>query len=591
MVHVDIDTEYRNYITVQCTDQKESSVVESILSAEKLQEFQYSVYVQDFRVLKKRLDENNLVDREITEEGLERVNEYLSKVQIRSEIKSKVFAADVSGITATKPYTDQFNGIAYIVANQFVGLHDEMGSGKTISTLIAYMLLRKYAVVDKLLVICSNPVKQVWEDEINKHGFNVTYVKCGNGKQIVNGDIKRFVRHKDDVCIIHYEALTAEVIEQLLSIGFDMIVIDEAHMIKNSRSNRSKSVIRIVKEMRRRSVIDQAWIKELGVESRLQNKKMANVVCLTGTPLSENPFSAYPILTVLNHFSVRMKKMFLNYFMEWGKVYIPGYGYVNQPVANRNMDALGIYFEDVSIRRLRSQIKGMPKKVEQIRYVKDVSKEFRELYNKVLEEVRLEIQNEKGQSITLTNAATKLIRLQQILNNPRMLGFEVQSVKYPVIKDIVEEAVESGTKVVIWSIFEQGAELVAKEFENVGSAYITGKVKDDQIQKIRKDFEAGKVNVLSATVQKLGTGVDFLKAADIAIYLEMPVSYIQYKQSQDRLVRRGKTDTVLEVSILVNNSVDVLVKDLLDRKSEWAASVLDSKLVNRAELNKRLTSI
>lgn len=591
MILVDIDRVRKDRLIVFCSEQKESEIVGSLLSSELVKSNVWNISVEDFRVLKQRLDSKNLVEREMVEEAFNRVNVYLNRVNKDIEIKTKRYNVDLSFITPTVPYPDQLNGISYLVSHQFVGLFDEMGAGKTFQSLVSYCLLKKYGIVDKMLVICTNEGKSVWEDEIIKHSFNLKYVKVGNGKSVVLSDIDRFRDGREkDVLIVHYDCLNEEVLKRLVDIRFDIVIIDECHSIKNIYAKRTKSVLFLVKNIQRMTK-KECYIREFDCNFRFKDDKLVNVVCLTGTPVSENPIFAFPILKVLNHFSVHLKQKFIYYFVEYGKVFIPGVGYVNKPVANKNTDALSVYFEDVSIRRKRCEIKGMPKKVEQVRYIKDISKDFRDLYNKILNEVKDEIENEKGEYISLANASTKFIRLQQVLNNPEILGFSVPSVKYPLCRNIVEEVIESKGKIVIWSIFRKGAELAAKEFKDFGSAYITGELSEIEIQKVRNDFETGKVNVLCATIQKLGTGIDFLKLADTAVYLDLPFSYILYKQSQDRLVRRGKKSSVLLVELFVNNSVDIIVKDMLERKSDWAQSVLDSGKLSKVELQKRLQEI
>ncbi|MBS7252264.1 MAG: hypothetical protein KIH08_17005, partial [Candidatus Freyarchaeota archaeon] len=90
----------------------------------------------------------------------------------------------------------------------------------------------------------------------------------------------------------------------------------------------------------------------------------------------------------------------------------------------------------------------------------------------------------------------------------------------------------------------------------------------EEVERIRREVEDGKVRVLLCSVAKMGTGVDFLKVFRYAVYMDIPWSFTQYIQSLRGLVRRGVGSSAFVVRLVVERSVDEFLLGLLERKRE-----------------------
>ena len=132
-------------------------------------------------------------------------------------------------------------------------LADEPGLGKTAQALLAAEASNSYP----LLVVVPNVVKTNWAREVElwTPGRTATVVH-GDGK-----DVDAF----SDVVIVNYEILDRHV-GWLGRFGFKGMVVDEAHFIKNLKSERSKHVLALSKSIRATS-------------------PRALMMALTGTPL------------------------------------------------------------------------------------------------------------------------------------------------------------------------------------------------------------------------------------------------------------------------------------------------------------------
>lgn len=126
-------------------------------------------------------------------------------------------------------------GVKYILHQERVLLGDEMGLGKTIQA-IATMVSLKNTGATHFVVVCPASVIANWCKEITKHSkLRVTKVHGNNKKAALNAWIKT-----GGVAVTTYETSSIFVREDM--IDFSLLVVDEAHYIKNPTARRSKNV-------------------------------------------------------------------------------------------------------------------------------------------------------------------------------------------------------------------------------------------------------------------------------------------------------------------------------------------------------------
>ncbi len=130
-------------------------------------------------------------------------------------------------------------GVKYILKRQKVLLGDEMGLGKTIQALAAMVHLRNIGMTH-FLVICPASVIINWCREIESKS-DLSVVK-------IHASLKElaYAKWKEEggVAVTNYESLTGLInMEPEFRIG--MVVVDEAHYVKNESAKRSKNVMEI----------------------------------------------------------------------------------------------------------------------------------------------------------------------------------------------------------------------------------------------------------------------------------------------------------------------------------------------------------
>ena len=126
-------------------------------------------------------------------------------------------------------------GVKYILHQERVLLGDEMGLGKTIQA-IAAMVSLKNTGAKHFVVVCPASVITNWCREIaHKSKLRVTKVHGSGRSQALKSWI-----HTGGVAVTTYETTAYFKLDD--SFLFSMLVVDEAHYIKNPDANRTRNV-------------------------------------------------------------------------------------------------------------------------------------------------------------------------------------------------------------------------------------------------------------------------------------------------------------------------------------------------------------
>ena len=143
-----------------------------------------------------------------------------------------------------KPY--QVEAVANMVSRKKMLVAYEMGLGKTPMTIAAIEQLREDGVITHpVLVIALSSLKYQWEKEIKKFSDAVPLVVDGNRTQ---RSCCYEALSTCDYLIVNYEQVVNDW-EYLSGMTFDAIVCDEATAIKGFKSQRSKHVKKLSKDI------------------------------------------------------------------------------------------------------------------------------------------------------------------------------------------------------------------------------------------------------------------------------------------------------------------------------------------------------
>ncbi|MEY8561151.1 DEAD/DEAH box helicase [Jeotgalicoccus halotolerans] len=192
----------------------------------------------DDEILKKDFIKNNV--KYYSE--IEKVTGYSSK-KVAEDIPSSLVEAvnatelKVSGLNLTLRYYQEF-GAKYILHNKRVLLGDEMGLGKTIQGLAVINHLNLKEAVSGI-VVCPLSVVANWKRETKKFTNINAFIYHGKNREEV---FEQWNKEKGILITTfeHTRNMDKETMDK-----FDILIVDEAHYVKNPNAKRSQSVYQL----------------------------------------------------------------------------------------------------------------------------------------------------------------------------------------------------------------------------------------------------------------------------------------------------------------------------------------------------------
>lgn len=183
----------------------------------------------------------------------------LQRVELSSAVDTELELPDMPVYNMMRPY-QQVAPIMYRTGGRNrILIADEMGLGKSLQALACV----HFAEHQRVLIVCPAIVKHNWANEITKWLQTSSFII--NGRE---GPIEETRFH-----IINYDILDKRK-EHLRAIGYDCIIFDEVHRIKNPKVATTKAALYIA-------------------------KNIDGVIALSGTPITNRPIEFFPILNLM----------------------------------------------------------------------------------------------------------------------------------------------------------------------------------------------------------------------------------------------------------------------------------------------------
>ena len=177
------------------------------------------------------------------------VIEKFADIEIKDDIDEDIDISLLKQIQATPLFLESFHtelrhyqefGTKYILHQKRVLLGDEMGLGKTIQAIAAMHHLH-HEGHRYFLVICPASVLLNWKREVDKLTDMQAYILHGESF----GDYEKW-KSDGGIAIINYEGLDKIIFDK--DFPLDMVVVDEAHFVKNKDTQRTRHTIRIIEQ-------------------------------------------------------------------------------------------------------------------------------------------------------------------------------------------------------------------------------------------------------------------------------------------------------------------------------------------------------
>jgi SWI/SNF-related matrix-associated actin-dependent regulator 1 of chromatin subfamily A len=449
---------------------------------------------------------------------------WLPKAAIIKDNSVKDVVIDYSKYSHRPPLEHQKEAIQKLVENKKFILADDMGLGKTTSTIIAAL----ESGSKKVLIICPATLKINWKREIENYSDKSIYIAESKNFSteadfvIINYDIiKNFhdTKKKDD--------------SQVLAANFDLVIVDEAHYIKNATAQRTKLINDIVKKTER------LWL-------------------LTGTPMTSRPIDYFNLLSIIDS---PVAKNWMAYAIR----YCSGYQFKvgNRKVWNvtgaSNLEELRDRTVGLTLRRLKENVLDLPDKIITPVYLRLKSKE----YENVMGEYYDWYDKNPEESKSLTVQFTKLTKVRQIIAD--------EKIKQTI--ELAENILEQDKKVIIFCNFTDSLNKITEHFGKTAVKLDGSMSKPERQNSVDQFQDNPKVKVFVGNIKAAGVGIT-LTAAEAVIMNDLSFLPSDHAQAEDRAYRYGQKNNVLVYYPIFENTIEGIIYDILNNKKQVIATVM-----------------
>lgn len=477
----------------------------------------------------------------------------------------------------TEPYSYQEVGVDFGLNSEKWLLGDEQGLGKT-KQVIDIAVARKHLYGYKhCLIVCGvNSLKWNWVNEVLTHSNESAYILgqrvkkneivVESNKAKLEDAIRLYENDLESYFIItnietmRDDKIVESLVKSCASKTISMIAVDEIHKNKNPQSQQSKGLIKLQSECE---------------------------IAMTGTPLMNTPLDLYFIFKWLGY-EKHSYYQFRNHICVMG-----GFGGY-EIVGYKNLDEIQDRLNSIMLRRRKEDVLDLPEKTY-INELVDMTPKQKIIYNEIMAEIKMNI----NQISIAPNPLAELIRMRQATGYTGILSSEIQeSAKLDRMEEIVDDAIENGRKVVIFSNWTQITNVM---YERLRKKYkvgqITGETKDSDRQDIVEAFQTpnnaalhdrvnkyGNIEVLIGTIGAMGTGLT-LTAGTVEIFLDHPWNRALYDQAVDRCHRIGQLQNITIYNIMCKDTIDERIWNIVNEKGELSDAIVDGKInKNKMEL-------
>lgn len=431
-----------------------------------------------------------------------------------------------------KLYKHQEIALSYMRTNDYFALFMEQGTGKTIPSLCRIRDLLKSGAISDALVVAPKSALGAWERDIEL--FNA-----------IDQEILR-----DSITLINYDKVWRGGDKSPYYRKYGCIILDEAHLIKNRSSQRSKFLLKLA------CLADYRYI-------------------LTGTPIGngqlENIYSLYCFLDPYLERGRVCSKIFGGSYQKFQDRYCILNMY-HKPSSYIHVKELQQIINEHSYRVKKVDCLDLPEKLpDEVIKVDLVEKK---LYKKLATESAI-----LEYEILAENPLSRLVKLRQLSSGYLTYKddkgidqlLELKTEKLSVLEEILEGYPED-KKLVIFAEFKYSISQICKLLAKMKIKHVV--LDGEQTDKtIWRKFQTDKgIRVIVCQYQTASAGID-LFASDTIIYYEPTLRSNILEQSRDRIHRTGQKEKCSYIHLLTKGTVEVDIYRALAGYSDFSEAL------------------
>ncbi|MDB5340889.1 MAG: SNF2-related protein, partial [Planctomycetaceae bacterium] len=407
-----------------------------------------------------------------------------------------------------EPFPYQYEGIAWLFAQQAALLADEMGLGKTMQTITAMRLLLRAGQVNRILLVCPKPLIPNWQREFKAWAEELPIVT-------IEGDANhrklQWTMPGVPILLANYEVLVRD-FEMLADDPpkFDLLILDEAQRIKN-RGSRTAVTARGIPRKR-------SW-------------------ALTGTPIENRPeemASLYEFMEVIPESSCPD----LRQLQKLSKSYI----------LRRTKD---LVMKDLPPRFDRDEILELAP-AQKMAY-------------EMAEKDGIIRLNDLGDSISVQHVFELVLRLKQITNFEPVTG---ESAKLERLEADMEEIAASGGKAILFSQWTKTIDFLEAKLARFNPLVYHGKIPVKQREPVLKEFkEATDRPLLMMSYATGAVGLNLQFAGYVFLFDRWWNPAVE-DQAINRAHRIGQKTQVIVTKFISKDTIEERIDRVLNEKRQ-----------------------
>jgi SWI/SNF-related matrix-associated actin-dependent regulator 1 of chromatin subfamily A len=444
-------------------------------------------------------------------------------------------------------------GVEYALARPGTLIADEMGLGKTMQ---AIGIINVDPSIKTVLVICKASLKLNWLREAKLWLARDMRVAITNGIWPAHAD----------VVITNYEQVN-KYRQQIDSRVWDLLIIDECHMIKNPKAQRTHAIL--------------GSRDEAGIKAKRR-------VFLTGTPILNRPTELWTLVHALDPDGLgRNWRYFHNRYCGPSRGW---QGRIDYKGASHLDELQGRLRASIMVRRMKADVlKELPAKRRAVITLQPESQRERDAIteeSRVVRETeaRVAAMRAELERLSVDQASAAYEQAVRNLRQAEAVAFtetsrvrhEVALAKLPRVIEHVRDCLEeSEGKIVVMCHHHDVVDGIAAELSEHGVLQADGRDSNDKRQAAVDAFQGdSRMRVIVCGMQSMAEG-HTLTASSHVVFAELDWTPGKLAQAEDRCHRIGQTDSVLVQHIVLDGSLDGRMAELIVEKMEVIAAAID----------------
>jgi superfamily II DNA or RNA helicase len=440
----------------------------------------------------------------------------------------------------------QATGCGWLAALHEAGmggiLADDMGLGKTLQAISHMLAIRGDCAKASapILVVAPTSVLPNWQAEIERFAPSLTCLLWhGSGRH----DLREDGLSGAELILTSYALLARD--SELIGLqGYALVVLDEAHVLKNPKTAGYRAAATL---------------------------RADQVIALTGTPVENRLTDLWSLASLTNPGLLGSYEGFRKTFRR--PIEKQGDAAARSALARRLRPFMLRRTKDAVARDLPAKT-IVPERIELAAQQLRLYESQRLLMHKRVREEIDRVGLMRSQIIVLD----AMLKLRQICCDPALLpgglGAGTASAKRERLREMLPELVEEGRRIIIFSQFTTMLDLLAGDLDLLGLSYeqLRGSTRD-RARPLRR-FQDGEVPIILVSLKAGGAGVN-LTAADTVILFDPWWNPAVEAQAIDRAHRIGQSRPVFVYRLIATGTIEEKILALQERKQGLADMLWD----------------